>query len=251
MTLAFLGKLDELRVGDDVSSALVLVKGGKEKADKTGAIKPKNGNGKLILDEKEIQREVEANKPVLPSDLSSFSNRREWVRAMKKYIKDLAEYEEVISEVDIIRPSVRLQCDRVIRDEAGNEVLDADGKPTLVPCPFVSCRHHLFLEVDPKTGNIKYVYPELAGPEEMDPNACCALDIVQKAMTLQEDLDESPSSGRLQCLSHRKIGEHLGVIGPRIKQIQDGLLMGWKPDFTQLKEEHVVLSVDPDMESLY
>lgn len=44
------------------------------------------------------------------------------------------------------------------------------------PCPFVSCSHHLYLDVSRKTGAIKLNFPDLE-PEQMDHS--CALDVAE------------------------------------------------------------------------
>lgn len=55
------------------------------------------------------------------------------------------------------RPTKRSQCVEVGR-----------------PCPYVGCKHHLYLDINPRTGSIKLNFPDLQ-PEEM--GECCALDI--------------------------------------------------------------------------
>ena len=42
------------------------------------------------------------------------------------------------------------------------------------PCPFVACRHHLYLDVSPSTGTIKLNFPEL---EVWELGETCALDV--------------------------------------------------------------------------
>lgn len=59
--------------------------------------------------------------------------------------------------VDIERPRTRKECVGGIR-----------------PCPFVSCRQHLYLDVSPKTGNIKINFPDL---EVWELKHSCALDV--------------------------------------------------------------------------
>jgi len=74
------------------------------------------------------------------------------------------EYPEDTSKV---RPKSRAECVNGIR-----------------PCPFVSCRHHLYLDVNPKNGNIKVNFPDLE-VEEMAHS--CSLDIAdQGGMTLEQ-----------------------------------------------------------------
>ena len=71
-------------------------------------------------------------------------------------------------ESDYQRPSVREEC--------------LDGPR---PCPFVSCKHHLFLDVSARTGAIKLNFPDL---EVWDMNESCALDVADRGGTTLEDV---------------------------------------------------------------
>ena len=52
------------------------------------------------------------------------------------------------------------------------------------PCPWVSCKHHLYLDVNPRTGSIKLNFPDLE-PWEMKHS--CALDVADHGgHTLEE-----------------------------------------------------------------
>ncbi len=52
------------------------------------------------------------------------------------------------------------------------------------PCPFVSCKHHLFLDVSARTGAIKLNFPDL---EVWEMNETCALDVADRGgATLEE-----------------------------------------------------------------
>jgi hypothetical protein len=52
------------------------------------------------------------------------------------------------------------------------------------PCPWVSCKHHLYLDVNPRTGSIKLNFPDLE-PWELDHT--CALDVADDGgHTLEE-----------------------------------------------------------------
>lgn len=66
------------------------------------------------------------------------------------------------------------------------------------PCPFVSCRHHLYLDVSPITGSIKINFPNLE-PWELEHS--CSLD--------QADLGSSTEDaiGQVLNLSHTRIGQ--------------------------------------------
>ncbi|HYO96080.1 MAG TPA: sigma factor-like helix-turn-helix DNA-binding protein [Polyangiaceae bacterium] len=44
------------------------------------------------------------------------------------------------------------------------------------PCPYVACRHHLYLDVSPSTGTIKLNFPDL---EVWELAESCALDVAE------------------------------------------------------------------------
>jgi hypothetical protein len=77
------------------------------------------------------------------------------------------------------------------------------------PCPFVGCRHHLFLEVQERSGNLSYRY----GHAELDELAhTCSLDLAETPHTLEE------------------VGEILGVTRERVRQLQASALAKMGPD---------------------
>jgi hypothetical protein len=52
------------------------------------------------------------------------------------------------------------------------------------PCPWVSCKHHLYLDINPLTGSIKLNFPDLEPWELRD---TCALDVAESgAHTLEQ-----------------------------------------------------------------
>lgn len=55
------------------------------------------------------------------------------------------------------------------------------------PCPFVSCAHHLYLDVSEKTGSIKFNFPDL---EPWDLTETCALDIADRGGATLEEVGE-------------------------------------------------------------
>jgi len=70
---------------------------------------------------------------------------------------------------DLERPRTRGDCKNVPR-----------------PCPFVSCVHHLYLDVSARTGAIKLNFPDLE-PWELPETASCSLDVADRmGVTLEE-----------------------------------------------------------------
>ena len=52
------------------------------------------------------------------------------------------------------------------------------------PCPWVACKHHLYLDINPRTGSIKINFPDL---EPWELPHTCALDVADAgALTLEE-----------------------------------------------------------------
>jgi hypothetical protein len=52
------------------------------------------------------------------------------------------------------------------------------------PCPWVACKHHLYLDINPRTGSIKINFPEL---EPWELAHTCALDVADNGgLTLEE-----------------------------------------------------------------
>lgn len=70
------------------------------------------------------------------------------------------------------------------------------------PCPWVSCRHHLFLDVQPRTGHLHFNFPELSGPEEMTTDSC--------------SLDVADNGGE----TLEAVGTRLQVTRERVRQIE-------------------------------
>jgi len=68
------------------------------------------------------------------------------------------------------------------------------------PCPFVSCKHHLYLDVNPETGSIKLNFPDL---EVWQMKETCSLDVADRGgVTLEE------------------VGEILNLTRERIRQVE-------------------------------
>ena len=55
------------------------------------------------------------------------------------------------------------------------------------PCPWVACRHHLYLDVNPETGSIKVNFPDLEPWELAD---TCALDVADRGGNTLEEVGQ-------------------------------------------------------------
>lgn len=64
------------------------------------------------------------------------------------------------------------------------------------PCPFVSCKHHLALDVNPRSGAIKHNFPDL---EVWEMAETCALDVADRGGVVLEEL------GALMNLTRERI----------------------------------------------
>jgi len=85
--------------------------------------------------------------------------------------------------VDIPRPTTRAECKEEMR-----------------PCPWVACKHHLYLDINPETGSIKINFPDL---EPWDLKHTCALDVAERGgITLEE------------------VGEIMNLTRERIRQVE-------------------------------
>jgi hypothetical protein len=101
------------------------------------------------------------------------SRRKRDIRARTISVKRMTKRELEIGrllypEDDYEKPKSRSEC--------------AEGAR---PCPFVSCKHHLFLDVSARTGAIKLNFPDL---EVWEMNETCALDIADRGGTTLEEV---------------------------------------------------------------
>jgi len=70
-------------------------------------------------------------------------------------------------------------------DDAERPQARADCVSAARPCPFVSCKHHLYLDVSARTGAIKLNFPDL---EVWEMTETCALDIADRGGTTLEEV---------------------------------------------------------------
>lgn len=101
------------------------------------------------------------------------SRRKRAVRARTISVKRMTKRELEIGrllypEDDYEKPAARRECAHGIR-----------------PCPYVSCKHHLYVDVSPRTGAIKLNFPDL---EVWEMGDSCALDVADRGGTTLEDV---------------------------------------------------------------
>lgn len=114
--------------------------------------------------------------------------RRSRARARTISIRRLSKTElnlgkMLYPEIDYWRPKSRAECSDMER-----------------PCPFVSCKYHLYIDVHPVRGSIKINFPDLEVWEMTD---TCALDIADRGgITLEE------------------VGEIMNLTRERVRQVE-------------------------------
>ncbi|HVI03103.1 MAG TPA: sigma factor-like helix-turn-helix DNA-binding protein [Enhygromyxa sp.] len=112
--------------------------------------------------------------------------------AMKRLTKEELRIGALLyPEKSYWRPATRGECANVAR-----------------PCPYVSCKYHLYIDVNPRTGSIKINFPD---KEVWELQHSCALDVAQQGgITLEE------------------VGEILNLTRERIRQVEVRGLMKLK-----------------------
>jgi hypothetical protein len=118
-------------------------------------------------------------QPVLPEEPPAPEKPRQRARTMSR--KEMArmfrqqaasggidpELQALMAELDASRPKTRGDC--------------VDGQR---PCPYVSCKYNLYVDVNPRTGSVKMNFPD---KELWELSETCALDVADRAgITLEE-----------------------------------------------------------------
>jgi hypothetical protein len=146
--------------------------------------------GKGSADSESAQETAETGEGEMPEVSRKIRRRRRRTRPRSKTIamKRLTREELRVGAlmyppVDIPRPTTREEC----RGEAR-------------PCPWVACKHHLYLDINPETGSIKINFPDL---EPWELSHTCALDVAERGgITLEE------------------VGEIMNLTRERIRQVE-------------------------------
>lgn len=153
--------------------------------------RPIEVSGEGLVDFSDAAHGALAAAVEMPGESTDESKRQPRVRARTISIKRLSKRElergrQMYPDMDIERPMSRADC--------------LQGPHSERPCPFVSCKHHLYLDVNERTGSIKLNFPDL---EVWDLPETCALDIADRGgITLEE------------------VGEIMNLTRERIRQLE-------------------------------
>lgn len=103
------------------------------------------------------------------------------MRRLRREHTNLAD--NIVRWLEAMKPKTRKECRSGVR-----------------PCPHVSCKYHLYLDVNPETGSIKFNFP---GKEVWELEETCALDVAERGgVTLEE------------------VGYHMNLTRERIRQLE-------------------------------
>ena len=140
-----------------------------------------DGEGDLGVAEENLQPEIEEGRSRINIKEGRIRSKTIAGKRLTREEKRLAQL--IVYPDDIEKPENRGHC---------------QGMPR--PCPFVSCTHHLYLDVNPESGAIKLNFPHL---EVWEMKETCALDVADKGgITLEE------------------VGEILNLTRERIRQVE-------------------------------
>jgi hypothetical protein len=112
--------------------------------------------------------DAEDAEPTAGGDLAE--RRRQIRRRRRRTREELRLGALMFPPVDDQRPKTRAECAEELR-----------------PCPWVACKFHLYLDVNPETGSIKINFPDLEPWEMRD---TCALDVAERGGSTLDEVGE-------------------------------------------------------------
>ena len=146
------------------------------------------GERESTIGEEERESLVDALHDPGPDERRGRRKRRSRARARTISIRRLSKAElnrgrEQYPESDYWKPRSRSECKDMER-----------------PCPFVSCKYHLYIDVHPVRGSIKLNFPDI---EIWEMTETCALDVADRGgITLEE------------------VGEIMNLTRERVRQVE-------------------------------
>lgn len=148
-----------------------------------------------------VQTEVQAEQPT-----NTQKSRRKRVHDVRARTIGLRQLRRLPVLGDAPEPEVELPRRPTNRSEC------RDGPR---PCPWVGCRHHLYLDVSPR-GGIRMVFPDLE-PHEMTES--CSIDVADRGSATLEE-----------------VGACTNVTRERVRQIEDKIKRRLAEDAPELRE---------------
>jgi len=139
-------------------------------------------------EDEERESLADAVADAAPEERRGRRKRRSRARARTISIRRLSKAElnrgrELYPEDDYWKPKSRSECKDMDR-----------------PCPFVSCKYHLYIDVHPVRGSIKLNFPDV---EIWEMTETCALDVADRGgITLEE------------------VGEIMNLTRERVRQVE-------------------------------
>ena len=119
-----------------------------------------------MFDDQPQPEVAKIRRKVVPSRDGRFRSKTIAPKRLTRDEKRLAQ--ELVYPDDVERPHTREECLNMPR-----------------PCPFVSCEHHLYLDVNPDSGAIKLNFPHL---EVWEMAETCSLDVADRGGITLEDV---------------------------------------------------------------
>ena len=119
-----------------------------------------------MFDDQPQPEVAKIRRKVVPSRDGRFRSKTIAPKRLTRDEKRLAQ--ELVYPDDVERPQTREECLNMPR-----------------PCPFVSCEHHLYLDVNPDSGAIKLNFPHL---EVWEMAETCSLDVADRGGITLEDV---------------------------------------------------------------
>lgn len=153
---------------------------------------------------KRDEHDVEACPPSPPSTPPSRVRKRRWARPREVQAKTI--HPRRMSKRDLMIGSVLYPPSADDDERRPQTRADCENVPR--PCPFVSCRHHVYLDVSARTGGLKLNFPDLE-PDELEDS--CSLDVAeQDGVTLE------------------RVGEVMNLTRERVRQIEATAIAKYK-----------------------
>ncbi len=173
---------------------------------------PPTADDRLNAAQAAMRRDQSLREETRPGALTYQHQRRRAVKAKTLSVRRITRRELEVGRVlfpelehaEVARPQRREHCAGIPR-----------------PCPFVSCRHNLYLDVSAR-GAIKLNFPDLE-PHELPPHKSCALDVADAGgATLEE------------------VAGHMNITRERVRQVAVRALaqIEDKPEVHELRDAY-------------